>query len=115
MPTFLGEASKLNIINQEGRLYTQVGDTLKEVVIANKKDIAALPYDLQEGVYLVGSGNTGLASSLAVFGGLYFTVMMTSAFVLKYPSAKYLEKFKSLEAGSGAQNNVTHITAIKTP
>ena len=42
---------------------------LQEVVYATAADLSKLPYDgLVEGFYLVGSGNTGVAASLAAIG-----------------------------------------------
>ena len=47
----------------------------QEVVYATAADLAKLPYDgLAEGFYLVGSGNTGVAASLAAIGRLYYLV-----------------------------------------
>jgi hypothetical protein len=41
----------------------------QEVVYATTAELARLPYDgLAEGFYLVGSGNTGVAASLATIG-----------------------------------------------
>ena len=41
----------------------------QEVVYATAADLSKLPYDgLAEGFYLVGSGNTGVATSLACIG-----------------------------------------------
>ena len=41
---------------------------------ATTADLAKLPYDgLAEGFYLVGSGNTGVALSIASIGILFFT------------------------------------------
>jgi len=39
----------------------------------------------QEGYYIVGSGDTGAASTLAVLGGAYFVTMLTSAFTMHRP------------------------------
>jgi hypothetical protein len=62
---------------------------LKEIVVATKADISKLPYKLEEGVYIVGTGNTGAAFALACLGGLYTGIMFLSAFTIKLPHADY--------------------------
>ena len=48
-----------------------MGDELREVVYATATDLVKLPYgDLAEGFYVVGTGSTGIAGSLAVIAGM---------------------------------------------
>jgi len=44
---------------------------------------------LQEGWYLVGSGNTGAASALATCAALYGSVMLLSSMTLRRPYEGY--------------------------
>lgn len=69
MPQFLGAVESVEMVSKEGRLYSEVNGTLSEVVVATKDALASLPYTgLSEGVYVVGTGNTGAAAALATMG-----------------------------------------------
>ena len=64
LPTYLG--SSVEVVLEGGKQFTNIGGQLQEVVYATTSELAKLPYDnLAEGFYLVGSGNTGVASALA--------------------------------------------------
>ena len=63
MPEYLGNS--IETITESGKMFSKVGDSMKEVVYATPTDLAKLPYsDLAEGFYVVGSGNTGVAGAL---------------------------------------------------
>ena len=69
----------------------KVGEELKEVVYATATDLVKLPYgDLAEGFYVVGTGSTGVASSLAVIAGIYATTCVAASFALKRPAPGYI-------------------------
>ena len=97
LPTYLG--SSIQTVTENGRLFTDVGGKLTEVVYANAADLAKLSYTgLQEGFYVVGSGNTGAALTLGAIGLGYTLAMTASAFALKrpHPSYKVLPRFSYL-------------------
>lgn len=52
----------------EGKLFAETASGLVEVVSVNAAELARLPYDLAEGVYVVGTGSTGAAAALGVCG-----------------------------------------------
>lgn len=52
----------------EGKLFAETASGLVEVVSVNSSELARLPYDLAEGVYVVGTGSTGAAAALGVCG-----------------------------------------------
>ena len=52
--------------------FAEHGGQLKEAIVAAASDVAAFP-GMQEGVYLVGTGSTGLAPTFATLGVGYFT------------------------------------------
>ena len=86
-PTYLGSQDSLHVITHVGSKYVENdhGDNVP-VVVAYASDIANSPFpDLLEGVYVVGSGSTGVAETLGIFGGLYFLSMGAAA--LSYRSA----------------------------
>ena len=68
-----------------------MGDELREVVYATATDLVKLPYgDLAEGFYVVGTGSTGIAGSLAVIAGIYASTCVAASFALKRPAPGYL-------------------------
>ena len=49
-----------------------------------------LPYSgLSEGFYVVGTGSTGVAASLATIGAVYAATVFTSSLVIRRPPAGY--------------------------
>ena len=60
-----------------------------QLVMATAADLARLPYDLTPGLYLVGSGSTGLGPSLAVIGCVYSGMILASALTIARPPAGY--------------------------
>jgi hypothetical protein len=76
--------------HRDGRLYADVSGQLQEVVYANSADIAKLSYDLSEGYYVVGTGNTGAAKAMFVMGIGYLAIMLTSAYVIRRPAPGYV-------------------------
>ena len=54
---------------------------LVEAVQATASDLAKLPFDgMAEGLYQVGTGNTGAAAALVVSGAAMTSIMLASAF-----------------------------------
>ena len=50
MPQYLGNS--IQTVTEGGKLFTQIGDKLTEVVYATNAELAKLPYDLAEGNYI---------------------------------------------------------------
>lgn len=115
MPQYLG--SSLETITEGGKVFTQIGDSLKEVVYATQADLAKLPYsDMMEGFYLVDSGNSGVAMSLATIGAMYTGAIISSAFLLKKPSSQYLPPGWTPPPVTGTSGlNVNTSTVMRTP
>lgn len=63
MPEYVGPTKDFALQNIDGKMFTEVNGNLVEVVEALSSDIAKLPYDLAEGLYVVGSGATGGTST----------------------------------------------------
>lgn len=89
MPEYLGPAENFVTKAMDGKIFAMVDDTLIEVVLAGKSELAKLPYTLAEGFYAVGTGSSGAAESLAVMGASYFAIMLTSALLMKKPHPSY--------------------------
>jgi hypothetical protein len=130
MPEYLGPSSEVKTFMQNGKLFSEAAsDTAREVISVTAQDLSKLSYDLSEGIYVVGSGSTGAGTALALCGGLYFALMMTSAFAMKLPHPSYkpagFVPAQPPSASSGSSTkavspqaavaNVTPDTLLKTP
>jgi len=114
LPTYLGNS--LDIVVEGGRQFTQVGGQLQEVVYATTADLAKLPYqDLAEGFYVVGSGNTGVAASLATIGAFYCSAIIASSLMIKKPADGYIPAGYSPPESAGSGLNVPVDNLLKTP
>ena len=83
-PEYLGSSESLDVVTGEsGRLF--VGT--EEVVVATAKDLIDwTSHGLQEGVYLVGTGSTGITETLLTIGCLYGSIMTLASLQYRYPS-----------------------------
>jgi MFS family permease len=90
MPDYLGAQGQVVTKLVDGKLFAEVDGAFVHVINAGTAELAKLPYDLAEGLYVVGSGSTGAAEALACMGGAYFTIIMSSALTLRRPHASYL-------------------------
>ena len=91
-----------------------------EVVTANASDLAKIPYDLAEGVYVVGTGNSGAAAALGCMGATYLCMMLASAATIRKPHPSYVPDGytppEPAEDGSGGEQlNLNPRNAIRTP
>lgn len=59
LPEYVGPTQDFTLQHMDGKMFAEVNGNLVEVVEALSSDIAKLPYDLAEGLYVVGSGATG--------------------------------------------------------
>jgi MFS family permease len=116
VPTYLGNT--VDVVVEGGKQFAKVGGELQEVVYATAADLSKLPYDgLAEGFYLVGSGNTGVAASLAAIGAIYTTMVLGSSMLMKRPPAGYIPQGYTPPPASadGTGANVHVDTVLKTP
>ena len=121
-PTFLGSIANVPIVMMDGKQQATVDGVLREVVVATQADIAQLGIDLSEGVYLVGTGNTGAASAFLCLGAVYFSMMMAGAFGNRVPAATWRPPNWAAETHAEATSNsmittenVDHAQALRTP
>lgn len=85
-PEYLGKVSELNLITEAGRRYAEVAGQRVEVVIASASDMLKAPVPGPEGVYVVGTGSTGVTSVFLTLGIVYFIVMTLAAFSFRVPA-----------------------------
>ncbi|CAM9336130.1 unnamed protein product [Choristocarpus tenellus] len=123
MPIYLGAADEVTTVVKEGRTFAETANGLVEAVSVSNMDLARLPYDLAEGLYVVGSGSTGAAAGLGICGGLYGMLMMASAFAIKTPAPGYKPAGYSPTSEGGdstskapvVEKNVNPDMVLKTP
>ncbi|MDO7597794.1 MAG: OFA family MFS transporter [Pseudomonadota bacterium] len=120
-PEYLGKTADINLVTEGGRRFAEIAGSKVEVVIASVTDMAKLPVPGPEGVYVIGTGDTGVASVFITLGVLYFIVMTIAAFSFRVPAKGWKpEGWVSPAANESAKSLVTddhvHIDqALKTP
>lgn len=102
MPEYLGPVSEFSTKTIEGKLFADVNGALVEVVQAGAAELAKIPYTLQEGLYVVGSGSTGAMETLGALGVVYTLAMLGSSLTMKVPHPSYSVALPAAATPSGA-------------
>ena len=118
-PVYLGSASDLALKTIDGIRYIDINNILTEVVVLTKNEI--VNSSMLEGVYVVGTGDTGAAMTFITLGIGYFTIMALASFGYRVPPENW--KPKNWDPKSTARRNKSPITdanvhidqALKTP
>jgi MFS family permease len=86
-PEHLGAVSDVVLRTSEdgGRRLAEVAGQWREVVVVGPSEVASLTLPGPEGVYLVGTGSTGVAATFVTLGLAYFVVMLVAAFSYRVP------------------------------
>lgn len=117
-PEYLGASDAVKLVTQNGRQFAETASGLVEVVVASAKQAAALPGGGDAGVYVVGTGDTGAASTFIALGIGYFIVMMIASFMYRVPAEGWRPAGwtpKPAASGMITQKNVHINQALKTP
>ena len=118
LPTYLGPAADVSLSTDAGRRFAEVDGTLREVVVASAADVARLGREAAEGVYVVGTGDTGAAAAFVTLGCVYAVVMLIAAFSYRVPAEGWRPVGWTPPA-AGARMITTHDVhideALKTP
>ncbi len=85
-PEYLGKVADVSLITEGGRRFAEVAGNKVEVVVASVADMAKVPVPGPEGVYVVGTGDTGAASVFITLGVVYFIVMIIASFSYRVPA-----------------------------
>jgi len=115
LPTYLG--SSLEVVLEGGKQFANIGGQLQEVVYATTSELAKLPYEnLAEGFYLVGSGNTGVASALGCMGAIFLSTILSSSLMIRRPPPGFIPAgYSPPEGAAVTTGNVDVATVMKTP
>ncbi len=85
-PQYLGTVAQTSLTTEAGRRFAEVAGELREVVVVGANDVANMIVPGPQGVYVVGTGNVGVAQTFVVLGLLYFAVMLAAAFSYRLPA-----------------------------
>ena len=80
-------ADTVGLVSKDGKRFAQVAGELQEVVVVGASEATKT---IQQGVYVVGTGNTGIEETFLVLGGLYFVVMLIASFSYRLPKPGWL-------------------------
>eukprot|EP00041_Stephanoeca_diplocostata_P019613 m.426030 g.426030 ORF g.426030 m.426030 type:complete len:673 (+) comp21351_c0_seq1:299-2317(+) len=85
LPQYLGMAEDVNIVHEGGIQLAKVGDAWSEIVVATSEVINANPGVVEGGVYVAGTGDTGVAATFLTLSALYTATMLAGALCQKLP------------------------------
>lgn len=89
-PDYLGPVGQVNLITEAGRRFVEQAGQRLEVVVVGANDVAGMLVRGAEGVYVVGTGSTGVAQTFLVLGLFYFVIMLIAAFSYRVPPEGWL-------------------------
>lgn len=119
VPEYLGAESAVALITEGGRRFAETAAGKVEVVIASAKQASSIGSDNLAGVYVVGTGDTGAASTFVTLGVVYFIVMMIASFMYRVPAEDWKpEGWNSEELTNKkmvTKNDVHIDQSLKTP
>ena len=84
-PDYLGAQTQIELVTEAGRRFSEVSGVLREVVIVGAVEARDMTLPGPEGVYVVGSGATGVAEAFILIGLIYLAVMLIAAFSYRVP------------------------------
>ena len=86
-PTYLGSAEAVTLDTApDGRRFAVAGGQRREVVEIGPAEAKKLPGRHHAGVYVVGTGDSGVARTFLVLGAVYFVVMLVAALSYRLPA-----------------------------
>ncbi|GAB5391708.1 MAG: OFA family MFS transporter [Alteromonas macleodii] len=117
-PEYLGAENMVALVTEEGRRFAETAAGKVEVVIASANQAAS--FGGEAGVYVVGTGETGAASTFLTLGIAYFIVMMFASFQYRVPKdgwkpEGWQPKPEASSKGMVSKNHVHIDQALKTP
>ena len=120
-PERLGSVGELELVTEGGRRLASVAGDMREVVVLGADEGAKLLVPADPGVYLVGTGSTGVAETFFTLGAIYFVVMLVAAFSYRVPAKDWKpEGWTPPDASTASERMIStrhvHIDqALKTP
>ncbi|WP_010139314.1 OFA family MFS transporter [Oceanicola sp. S124] len=115
-PDYLGAEGAVSLVTENGRRFVETAGGMVEVVVASAAQAA--DFGGEAGVYAVGTGSTGAASTFLTLGIGYFIVMMTAAFQYRVPRSGWKPAGWEPKPAAGGMVTRDHVhidQAHKTP
>ncbi len=120
-PAYLGSVDAVELVTRGGRRLATVAGKLEEVIVVGPSDVASMIVEGDAGVYVVGTGSTGVAETFFTLGAAYFVVMLIASFSYRVPASDWKPEGFAEPAESTARTKMitTHDVgideALKTP
>jgi MFS family permease len=117
-PEYVGKIADVNLMTEAGRRVVEHAGQLKEVVVIGANDVANMFVPGPEGVYLVGTGDIGVAQTFFTLGAIYFVIMLIAAFSYRVPKEDWLPEgyvVPDETKGMITEHDVHIDEALKTP
>eukprot|EP01065_Artemidia_motanka_P053432 TRINITY_DN9904_c0_g1_i2.p1 TRINITY_DN9904_c0_g1~~TRINITY_DN9904_c0_g1_i2.p1 ORF type:complete len:636 (+),score=152.78 TRINITY_DN9904_c0_g1_i2:111-1910(+) len=89
-PTQVGTVGSTDIVLSGGKRMVEHAGEMKEVVVATAHQADSFAGIVENGVYLVGTGSTGVASTFATLSALYACMMTCGTFAQRVPPPGYI-------------------------
>jgi MFS family permease len=118
-PTYLGAADSVELEIADGRRFATSQGQRREVVEIGPAEAKKLPGSPPAGVYIVGTGDSGVVKTFLVLGGAYFLIMVAAALSYRLPAPDWQPA--GWEAAATAKRplvttgNVDATQALRTP
>ena len=120
-PQCLGTQEIVQPQLKDGRLYALTESEEQPVIVISQNEASRLSFQTEPGVYVVGTGSTGVAEAFVVLGISYFFVMMIAAFSYRLPADDWRPAdWDPVNAPSAARRMISQATvdatqALRTP
>jgi len=88
-PVYLGTVEDVKPFTEDGRRYAVVHSQKHEIVVVVPGEVSRMIVPGNPGVYVVGTGDAGVAKTFFVLGAGYFVVMILAAFSYRLPAADW--------------------------
>jgi MFS family permease len=87
-PEYLGSEGSLRdvVTNDSGVQFARIADQLREIVVLSATEAAKRSDGLPAGLYVTGTGSSGVAATFVVLGIGYFLVMLAAALTYRLPA-----------------------------
>jgi MFS family permease len=91
-PAYVGTVEQVHPVTENGRRFATVDGEKREVVVVAPGEVNRMIIRGDPGVYLVGTGDAGVAGTFFVLGAGYFLVMLAAAFSYRMPAPGWTPK-----------------------
>jgi MFS family permease len=85
-PVYLGKQEEVPLITEGGKRYADVNGQRKEVIVVAETERDRMIVRGEAGVYVVGTGKSGVAQTFFALGIIYFAIMVIAAFSYRLPA-----------------------------